>query len=163
MIGHRRSRCSPDDSNVQSCRSATTKMIGHWWSIINGQDYLKAKIKMIWRWRLRRSIVMTVIDHHGWSWNWLTFVVNGHQWLLIKDCQFFSKTYDVKYIYIPNPWVWFLNPGILFQLSKHEFGFKCQTPLILNSLAKQRLRLFILSSTISLIILCHIKLWCCPW
>ena len=73
------SRCSLDDSNVQSCRSPTIKMIGYWRSIImgNDQDDMEPMVKMI----DRHDCWSIMIDHQCWSWSRLMFIVNGHQWL----------------------------------------------------------------------------------
>ena len=92
-IGRCWSRCSSYESNVQSYRSPTIKMTSHRRLIIDGQDNPKPTIKMIWSWRIRRPVIVTVY----WSWSWLTFVANNHQLSLISGwSEIFSKTYDIQ-------------------------------------------------------------------
>ena len=103
-IVRRQSRCSLDDSDVQTCRSPAIMMIDLQRSrrlIIDYQDDSKATMKMIRSQRSRQLIVMTVDQSrsviNGWSWSHTIFVVNGHQYLLIKGLnEFFSKTYGIQ-------------------------------------------------------------------
>ena len=100
MIGHRRSRCSPGDIDVRSCRSPMIKIIDHWWSrqsIINGQDDLELMIKRIQSQRSRQSTNVDTNQSRSrlvmnyWYWSRSKFVANGHPWSLIWDwSEFFS-------------------------------------------------------------------------
>ena len=144
-----RLRCSLYDSDVQSLDHQRS-----WWLITNGQDDSEATIKIVRSQRLRRSVVMIVNRSwsfiNGWSWSQPTFVANGHQWSLIKGLSdFFLKHMTFNNNNNNNNNIFqthgfgSLIPRILFQLSKHGFGFKCQTPLIPNQWPKHPHKLLV--------------------